>query len=91
VAQLRGPETDRAKHADDEHELCCEIHRRRWHTGGGALLGERSRVARIAAGRLMLPLALGYTLIEEGSTTQTLFNPNVAGQRLFTSPPSGSR
>jgi len=31
----------------------------------------------------MLWLALAYALIEEGFTTQSLFNPNYAGQRLL--------
>ena len=51
--------------------------------GGGALLvRETTRRAR-RGWPTMLLLALAYTLIEEGFTTQTLFNPNYAGQRLL--------
>jgi len=51
--------------------------------GGGALLvREITRRAR-RGWPTMLLLALAYALIEEGFTTQTLFNPNYAGQRLL--------
>ena len=54
-----------------------------WQYGGGALLiREVSR--RLRRGwPTMLLLALAYGLIEEGFTTQSLFNPNYAGQRLL--------
>ena len=51
--------------------------------GGGALLvREIARRARRGWPTILL-LALAYALIEEGFTTQTLFNPNYAGQRLL--------
>jgi hypothetical protein len=51
--------------------------------GGGALLvREITRRAR-RGWPTMLLLALASALIEEGFTTQTLFNPNYAGQRLL--------
>jgi hypothetical protein len=51
--------------------------------GGGALLVRE--VARRIGGRwpTIALLALAYALVEEGFTTQTLFNPNYAGQRLL--------
>ncbi len=54
-----------------------------WQYGGGALLiREVSR--RLRRGwPTMLLLALAYGLIEEGFTTQSLFNPNYVGQRLL--------
>jgi hypothetical protein len=51
--------------------------------GGGALLvREIARRARRGWPTIML-LALAYALVQEGFTTQTLFNPNYAGQRLL--------
>ena len=51
--------------------------------GGGALLvREIARRAHRGWPTILL-LALAYSLIEEGFTTQTLFNPNYAGQRLL--------
>src|SRR5581483_10578362 len=51
--------------------------------GGGALLVRE--VARRVGGRwpTIVLLALAYALVEEGFTTQSLFNPNYAGQRLL--------
>jgi hypothetical protein len=51
--------------------------------GGGALL-IREVARRTGRGwPTMLLLALAYGLVEEGFTTQSLFNPNYAGQRLL--------
>lgn len=51
--------------------------------GGGALLiRETTRRARKGWPSMIL-LALAYSLIEEGFTTQSLFNPNYAGLRLL--------
>src|SRR5665213_2009011 len=51
--------------------------------GGGAILvREIARRARRGWPTIML-LALAYALIQEGFTTQTLFNPGYAGQRLL--------
>jgi hypothetical protein len=51
--------------------------------GGGALLvREVARRAHRGWPTILL-LALAYALIEEGFTTQTLFNPNYAGARLL--------
>ena len=51
--------------------------------GGGALL-VRETARRASKGwPSMILLALAYALIEEGFTTQSLFNPNYAGQRLL--------
>jgi hypothetical protein len=51
--------------------------------GGGAILvREVARRARRGWPTIML-LALAYALVQEGFTTQTLFNPNYAGQRLL--------
>jgi hypothetical protein len=51
--------------------------------GGGALL-VRELARRAHRGwPTILWLALAYALIEEGLTTQTLFNPDYAGQRLL--------
>ena len=51
--------------------------------GGGALLvRETTRRAGISWPSIIL-LALAYALIEEGFTTQSLFNPNYAGLRLL--------
>jgi hypothetical protein len=49
--------------------------------GGGALLVRE--VARRLGGRwpAILLLAVAYALVEEGLTTQSLFNPNYAGER----------
>ena len=51
--------------------------------GGGALL-VRETARRAGKGwTSMILLALAYALIEEGFTTQSLFNPNYAGLRLL--------
>ena len=51
--------------------------------GGGALLvREIARRARRGWPTIML-LALAYAIVQEGFTTQTLFNPNYAGKRLL--------
>ena len=51
--------------------------------GGGALL-VRETTRRAGKGwPSMILLALAYALIEEGFTTQSLFNPNYAGLRLL--------
>ena len=51
--------------------------------GGGALL-VRETARRAGKGwPSMILLALAYALIEEGFTTQSLFNPNYAGLRLL--------
>ena len=51
--------------------------------GGGALL-IRELARRTGRGwPTMLLLALAYGLVEEGLTTQSLFNPNYVGQRLL--------
>jgi hypothetical protein len=51
--------------------------------GGGALLvREVARRARRGWPTMIL-LALAYALIEEGFTTQTLFNPSYLGMRLL--------
>jgi hypothetical protein len=51
--------------------------------GGGALL-VRETARRAGKGwPSIILLALAYALIEEGFTTQSLFNPNYAGQRLL--------
>ena len=51
--------------------------------GGGALL-VREMARRAGKGwPSMILLALAYALIEEGFTTQSLFNPNYAGFRLL--------
>ncbi len=51
--------------------------------GGGALL-VREVTRRSGRGwPTMLLLALAYALVEEGFTTQTLFNPDYAGQHLL--------
>ncbi len=51
--------------------------------GGGALLVREITRRAHRGWPTMLLLALAYALIEEGFTTQTLFNPNYAGQRLL--------
>jgi len=54
-----------------------------WQYGGGALL-IREVTRRLQRGwPTILLLALAYALIEEGFTTQSLFNPNYAGKRLL--------
>ncbi|WP_214412280.1 hypothetical protein [Sphaerisporangium fuscum] len=51
--------------------------------GGGALL-IREVVRRSGRGwPAIVPLALAYGVLEEGVTTQSLFNPDYAGQRLL--------
>lgn len=51
--------------------------------GGGALL-IRELTRRTGRGwPTIVLLAAAYALIEEGFTTQSLFNPNYAGQRLL--------
>ncbi|MCM3869292.1 MAG: hypothetical protein ND895_01175, partial [Pyrinomonadaceae bacterium] len=51
--------------------------------GGGALL-VRETARRAGKGwPSIIVLALAYALIEEGFTTQSLFNPNYAGLRLL--------
>jgi hypothetical protein len=54
-----------------------------WQYGGGALL-IRELARQLRRGwPTMLLLATAYGLIEEGFTTQSLFNPNYVGQRLL--------
>jgi hypothetical protein len=53
------------------------------HYGGGALL-VREIARRTGRGwPSIILLALAYALVEEGFTTQSLFNPNYAGLRLL--------
>ena len=51
--------------------------------GGGALLVRESARRARRGWPTMILLGLAYALIEEGFTTQTLFNPTYAGQRLL--------
>jgi hypothetical protein len=51
--------------------------------GGGALLVREVTRRSRRGWPTMLLLALAYALIEEGFTTETLFNPNYANQRLL--------
>jgi len=51
--------------------------------GGGALLVRETARRRGKRWPTMILLALAYALIEEGLTTQSLFNPDYAGQRLL--------
>lgn len=51
--------------------------------GGGALLVRETARRRGKGWPTIILLALAYALIEEGLTTQSLFNPNYAGQRLL--------
>jgi hypothetical protein len=51
--------------------------------GGGALLVRETARRRGKGWSTIILLALAYALIEEGLTTQSLFNPNYAGQRLL--------
>src|SRR5689334_23045417 len=54
-----------------------------WQYAGGALF-IRELARQLPRGwPTMLFLALAYGLIEEGFTTQSLFNPNSVGQRLL--------
>ncbi len=54
-----------------------------WQYGAGALL-IREAARRMRRGwPTILLLAVAYGLIEEGFTTQSLFNPNYVGQRLL--------
>jgi hypothetical protein len=51
--------------------------------GGGALLVRETARRRGKGWPTIILLALAYALIEEGLTTQSLFNPSYAGQRLL--------
>lgn len=51
--------------------------------GGGALLVRESARRAGKGWPSIILLALAYALIEEGFTTQSLFNPNYAGERLL--------
>src|SRR4030095_10758707 len=51
--------------------------------GCGALLVRELARRRRRGWPTMLLLALAYALIEEGLTTQSLFNPNYANERLL--------
>ena len=51
--------------------------------GGGALLVRETARRAEKGWPSMIFLALAYALIEEGFTTQSLFNPNYAGLRLL--------
>src|SRR3712207_861530 len=51
--------------------------------GGGALLIREVARRRGLGWSRIIPLALAYGILEEGLTTQSLFNPNYAGQRLL--------